>query len=59
MAVKRMDNVGIVVKDLDAFRKGGDPSGLVAAGSGPQGEPVLVAQPADALAARFRALHAQ
>lgn len=41
---------------LDAFRKGGPASDLVAAGYAASGEAVL-AQPGDALIARFRSVH--
>lgn len=45
--------------ELDAFRKSGSASGLSTASvSGPNGEPVLVAQPADALVERFKTVHA-
>jgi hypothetical protein len=44
--------------DLEAFRQSGTESALSDAGiSGPQGEAVMVAQPAEILLARFRALH--
>jgi hypothetical protein len=44
--------------DLDAFRKSGSTSALSDAGvTGPSGEAVMVAQPAEVLLARFRALH--
>ena len=46
--------------DLDAFRKSGSASGLSSAGiTGPNGEAVMVAQPADALIARFKTVHAK
>jgi hypothetical protein len=46
--------------DLDAFRQSGSASGLSEAGlRGPSGEKVMVAQPAEALIERFKALHAQ
>ncbi len=46
--------------DLEAFRQTGSASGLSEAGlSGPGGEKVMVAQPADALIERFKKLHAQ
>ncbi|MGQ0585679.1 MAG: hypothetical protein ACT4PK_00545 [Gammaproteobacteria bacterium] len=46
--------------DLDAFRKSGDASGLSKADlTGPGGEVVMVAQPADALIERFRTVHAK
>jgi hypothetical protein len=43
--------------ELDSFRKTGRAEGLASAGWSALGEPVVVAQPADALAARFRSLH--
>ena len=46
--------------DLEAFRTSGDASRLSKADvSGPGGEAVMVAQPAEALVERFKALHAQ
>jgi hypothetical protein len=46
--------------DLEAFRKSGDAAALSTAGvSGPSGEVVMVAQPADALVERFRTTHAR
>ncbi len=46
--------------DLEAFRQSGSASGLSEAGlSGPSGEKVMVAQPAEALIERFKKLHAQ
>lgn len=46
--------------DLEAFRQSGSAASLSEAGlSGPGGEKVLVAQPAETLLARFRALHPQ
>lgn len=46
--------------DLDAFRKSGSASGLSSAPvNGPNGETVMVSQPADALVARFQTLHAK
>ena len=46
--------------DLDAFRKSGDASSLSKADiTGPAGEAVMVAQPAEALVERFKAVHAQ
>lgn len=45
---------------LDAFRKSGEATQLSAAGAiGPNGETVMVAQPSDALIARFKTLHAK
>jgi hypothetical protein len=44
--------------DLDAFRKSGSAASLTAGGTTSKGEAVLVAQPADALMARFKSLHA-
>ena len=45
--------------DLDAFRKSGSTAGLSNAGiSGPSGEVVMVAQPADLLIERFKTTHA-
>lgn len=46
--------------DLEAFRKSGDAAGLSAAAmNGPNGEVVMVAQPADALVERFKTVHAK
>ena len=46
--------------DLEAFRQSGSVASLSDAGlSGPAGEKVMVAQPADALIERFKTLHAQ
>jgi len=46
--------------ELDAFRKSGDASRLTKAElTGPAGEAVMVAQPADALIERFKTVHAK
>lgn len=43
--------------ELDSFRKTGHAVGLASGGASALGEPVMVAQPVDALTARFRSLH--
>lgn len=43
--------------ELDSFRKTGHAVGLASSGGSAAGEPVMVAQPVDALTARFRSLH--
>ena len=46
--------------ELDAFRKSGDASSLSKVNvTGPAGEAVMVAQPAEALVERFKTVHAQ
>lgn len=43
--------------ELDSFRKTGKAEGLASGGTTATGEPVLVAQPVDALMTRFKSVH--